>query len=91
MTIYVDIFPGCYDTSAQALRILGHFLPVDVAAARTAGRSRLRRESPDRRQAMGSEGRDRVLERYAVGRLVDDVDRLYRELLGTASSETSPR
>jgi glycosyltransferase involved in cell wall biosynthesis len=46
---------------------------------------------PDRRRAMGSEGRRRVLERYAVSRLVDDVDELYRELLGTASSETSPR
>jgi len=30
---------------------------------------------------MGSEGRKRVLERYAVDRLVDDIDHLYRELL----------
>jgi hypothetical protein len=30
---------------------------------------------------MGREGRKRVLERYAVDRLVDDVDVLYRELL----------
>jgi glycosyltransferase involved in cell wall biosynthesis len=34
-----------------------------------------------RRAAMGEAGRSRVLERYAVARLVDDVDRLYRELL----------
>ena len=40
---------------------------------------------PDKRDAMGREGRMRVLERYAVDRLVDDVDALYRELL-----ETSP-
>jgi hypothetical protein len=33
---------------------------------------------------MGHEGRTRVLERYAVDRLVDDVDNLYRELLETA-------
>ena len=50
---------------------------------------------PERRAAMGREGRERVLRRYAVDRLVDDVDRLYRELLGLdggeASSETSRR
>jgi hypothetical protein len=32
---------------------------------------------------MGAAGRARVLERYAVDRLVDDVDALYRELLAT--------
>jgi glycosyltransferase involved in cell wall biosynthesis len=36
---------------------------------------------PTRRAEMGAAGRGRVLERYAVGRLVDDVDRLYRRLL----------
>ena len=36
---------------------------------------------PSRRAAMGAAGRARVLERYAVDRLVDDVDALYRELL----------
>lgn len=34
-----------------------------------------------RRAAMGEAGRARVLDRYAVERLVDDVDRLYRALL----------
>jgi colanic acid/amylovoran biosynthesis glycosyltransferase len=43
---------------------------------------------PDRRAAMGAAGRARVLERYAVDRLVDDVDALYRELL--ASRPTAP-
>jgi glycosyltransferase involved in cell wall biosynthesis len=38
---------------------------------------------PPRRAAMGEAGRARVLERYAVDRLVDDVDALYRELLAT--------
>ena len=41
---------------------------------------------PARRAAMGDEGRERVLRRYAVERLVDDVDRLYRELLATTSA-----
>jgi len=41
---------------------------------------------PSRREAMGSLGRTRVLERYAVGRLVDDIDALYRELLTTSAT-----
>ncbi len=41
---------------------------------------------PSRREAMGSLGRTRVLERYAVERLVDDVDALYRELLTTSAT-----
>jgi glycosyltransferase involved in cell wall biosynthesis len=36
---------------------------------------------PAKRDEMGREGRARVLVRYAVDRLVDDVDALYRELL----------
>jgi glycosyltransferase involved in cell wall biosynthesis len=36
---------------------------------------------PARRAEMGRDGRERVLQRYAVDRLVDDVDALYRELL----------
>jgi glycosyltransferase involved in cell wall biosynthesis len=36
---------------------------------------------PELRERMGEAGRQRVLPRYAVERLVDDVDRLYRELL----------
>jgi len=41
---------------------------------------------PVRRRAMGELGRERMLERYAVERLVDDVDVLYRELLSTTSA-----
>ncbi len=36
---------------------------------------------PQRRARMGEAGRSRVVERYAVERLVDDVDTLYRTLL----------
>ena len=36
---------------------------------------------PDLRARMGRKGRERVLPRYAVERLVDDVDELYRSLL----------
>jgi glycosyltransferase involved in cell wall biosynthesis len=35
----------------------------------------------DLRRRMGETGRERVLPRYSVGRLVDDVDALYRSLL----------
>ena len=40
---------------------------------------------PALRERMGRAGRERVLPRYAVQRLVDDVDRLYRSLLSEAS------
>lgn len=36
---------------------------------------------PEQRAAMGAQARERVIERYAVERLVDDVDALYRSLL----------
>jgi glycosyltransferase involved in cell wall biosynthesis len=39
--------------------------------------------NPARRAEMGAEGRANVVERYAVERLVDDVDVLYRSLLAT--------
>jgi hypothetical protein len=35
---------------------------------------------------MGTAGRERVLPRYAVDRLVDDVDRLYCSLLSEVSA-----
>ena len=50
---------------------------VDVLAARLAELA----ADPERRAAMGASGRERVLARYAVERLVDDVDELYRSLL----------
>jgi glycosyltransferase involved in cell wall biosynthesis len=46
---------------------------------------------PERRVAMGETGRERVLERYAVGRLVDDIDALYRELLEPATTSATSR
>jgi glycosyltransferase involved in cell wall biosynthesis len=53
--------------------------PGDVDAmadrlAELAGDSELRAR-------MGAAGRERVIERYSVERLLDDMDRLYRELL----------
>ena len=44
------------------------------------------RPRPGAPHAMGAAGRERMLERYAVERLVDDVDALYRELLDTTSA-----
>jgi glycosyltransferase involved in cell wall biosynthesis len=40
---------------------------------------------PELRERMGRAGRERVLPRYAVQRLVDDVDRLYRSLMAADS------
>jgi glycosyltransferase involved in cell wall biosynthesis len=45
---------------------------------------------PERRAAMGEAGRERVLARYGVDRLVDDVDRLYRTLLQGEKRRFSP-
>ena len=50
---------------------------VDLLAERLAELA----ADPERRAAMGTAGRERVIRRYAVERLVDDVDRLYRALL----------
>jgi glycosyltransferase involved in cell wall biosynthesis len=50
---------------------------IDDLADRLA---RLARDA-DLRRRMGEAGRTRVLPRYAVQRLIDDVDRLYRSLL----------
>jgi glycosyltransferase involved in cell wall biosynthesis len=44
--------------------------------------ARLARD-PALRERMGGAGRERVLPRYAVARLIDDVDRLYRSLLAS--------
>jgi len=43
---------------------------------------------PVLRARMGKKGRERVLPRYAVDRLVDDVDELYRSLLNAKSRTT---
>ena len=43
---------------------------------------------PELRKRMGEAGRSRVLPRYAVDRLVADVDRLYRTLLEAASASS---
>ena len=50
---------------------------TDELAARLAELAR----DPKLRERMGKAGRNRVLPRYAVERLVDDVDRLYQSLL----------
>ena len=53
---------------------------VDALASRLAGLA----ADPEQRAAMGEAARARVLERYAVDRLIDDIDRLYRSLLADA-------
>jgi len=53
---------------------------VDSLAERLA---RLARD-PELRARMGEQSRAHVVPRYAVGRLLDDVDRLYRSLLEAA-------
>jgi glycosyltransferase involved in cell wall biosynthesis len=45
---------------------------------------------PELRRRMGEAGHDRVLPRYAVERLIDDVDGLYRRLLEQKGVSVSP-
>ena len=52
----------------------------DMRGGRRAARA-ARRRSRRCGSAMGAAGRERVLRRYGVPRLVEDVDRLYRALL----------
>jgi glycosyltransferase involved in cell wall biosynthesis len=61
----------------------GFLVEVDDPEALAARLAELAAD-PERRAEMGAAGRERVLTRYAVERLVDDVDRLYRSLLETA-------
>ena len=56
---------------------------VDALAERLA----VLAADPELRTRMGGKARARVLERYAVVRLVDDVDRLYRSLLTAAQPD----
>jgi glycosyltransferase involved in cell wall biosynthesis len=53
--------------------------PGDVEAA--ADRLETLARDPEVRTRFGEAGRERVRDRYAVARLVEDVDRLYRSLL----------
>ena len=55
---------------------------VDAMARRLAELA----ADPEQRAAMGAAGRERVLDRYAVTRLVDDIDRLYRALLASEAA-----
>lgn len=57
------------------------FEPGDVEGA--AARLALLASDAALRETLGAAGRSRVLERYSVARLVDDVDRLYRSLLAS--------
>ena len=68
----------------------GFLVPARDTEALAAKLAVLARD-PALRESMGRDARERVLERYAVERLVADVDELYRRLLDPASSATSRR
>ena len=57
--------------------------PVGDVRAMAEALERLARD-PELRERMGDAGAERVVPRYRVGRLVEDVDALYRELLAGA-------
>ena len=57
------------------------FLVSPAAVDELAGRLGELARDPDLRARMGASGRERMRTRYSVDRLIDDTDRLYRELL----------
>lgn len=59
----------------------GILVPPGQPEALAAGLARLAADAP-LRERMGRRARDHVRERYAVERLLGDIDALYRELLG---------
>jgi glycosyltransferase involved in cell wall biosynthesis len=65
------------------------FLVAPGAAQELAARLAELARDPELRVRMGAAGRERMRTRYAVDRLVDDVDRLYRELLERRGIDTS--
>jgi glycosyltransferase involved in cell wall biosynthesis len=64
-------------------------VPVGDIASMASALERIARE-PDLGVRMGEAGRERVIERYRVERLVADVDLLYRELLADAGLPLPP-
>ena len=62
--------------------------PGDIEAA--AERLAMLAADPALRARLGESGRARVLARYSVSRLVDDVDRLYRSLLAAKGLGLAP-
>jgi glycosyltransferase involved in cell wall biosynthesis len=67
----------------------GLLVPVGDVGALADALERLAHD-PALRSRMGEHGRERVVPRYRVERLVDDVDALYRELLAATSPSGSP-
>jgi glycosyltransferase involved in cell wall biosynthesis len=64
----------------------GLLVPSGDAEAFADGLEALWRR-PELRRELGKAGRGRVVARYSVDRLVRDIDRLYRSLLGVAPGE----
>jgi glycosyltransferase involved in cell wall biosynthesis len=66
------------------------FLVEPGALVQLADRLELLATDPVLQARMGAAGRERVLSRYSVERLIDDVDRLYRELLARKAPMMRP-
>ena len=60
----------------------GFLAPIGDVAALAAHLERLRGDD-DLRTRLGDEGARRMRERFSTARMVDDVDRLYRKILGS--------
>ena len=67
------------DAPPLTVRVGGSAAAYDVVSCGLADLAR----DPELCRRMGEAGRSRILERYAVDRLIGDVDELYRTLLET--------
>lgn len=67
--------------TADASNAVGFVAPYDDAAGLAAAVTKLLSD-PQLRRATGDRGRTSVAARYGIDRLVDDIDALYRELIG---------
>jgi glycosyltransferase involved in cell wall biosynthesis len=74
--------PGVVDDGVDGFLVAPE--AVDEVASRLAELAR----DAELRARMGAAGRERMQTRYAVDRLIDDVDRLYRELLEQKGIDT---
>jgi glycosyltransferase involved in cell wall biosynthesis len=66
------------------------FLVAPAAVEELATRLAQLARDPDLRARMGAAGRERMETRYSVDRLIDDVDRLYRDLLAAKGIAVPP-
>jgi glycosyltransferase involved in cell wall biosynthesis len=68
----------------------GRVVPIGDTAQMAAAMDELA-HSPEDRRAMGNRGRQLMVERYDVKRIIDEHERLYDELISNGRRSDGPR